>query len=89
MSDNICVQKWVLTYINLRFGGSKGGISLTFQTICIIKSLRCKQSRWEWFAMKCFIVEKLTASDFFTVVVIGTRSPDVFYVMFIMYFSMF
>ena len=39
----------------------------------MIKGLRCKQSQSEWFEMKCCTSEKLTASELFTMVMIGTR----------------
>ena len=40
---------------------------------CLIQVFRCKLSHSVWFDVKEFIVEKITASDFFTVVLIGTR----------------
>ena len=51
------------------------GIPPNFQNFCKIQSLGCKESHSEWFGVKGFIVEKLKDSDFFTVVVIGTRGP--------------
>ena len=55
----------------------KGEVHPFFKKCPIIKLLRCKESHSEWFQLKCFIVEKLN-SDFFTVVVIGTRSCRVY-----------
>ena len=38
-----------------------------------MKYLGCKLSRSEWFGVKCFVLEKLTKPELFTVEVIGTR----------------
>ena len=43
------------------------------QNFCMIQFFRCKRSLSEWFDVKQFIAEKLTGSDFCTVVVTGTR----------------
>ncbi|KAL7850800.1 hypothetical protein SRHO_G00201490 [Serrasalmus rhombeus] len=37
--------------------------------------LRCKRRHSEWVDGKCSILEKLTESELFTVVVMGTRCP--------------
>ena len=42
----------------------------------IIQSLRCKQSRSEWSDAKTFLVEKRILSNFFTVVLNGTRGHN-------------
>ena len=44
-----------------------------FKNPCMIRWLRCKLSRSEWFGVKCFVLEKLAESELFTVEVIGTR----------------
>ena len=46
---------------------------MILRNLCLIESLRCKQSHSEWQEMKCTILEKLTQSELFTMVVIGTR----------------
>ena len=51
-------------------------IPLIFQYFCIIKWLKCIQNHSEWFGVKRSVLDKLTKSELFTMVVTGTRHQE-------------